>query len=408
MNRVGIEKIYLYPGSMCLSMKDLAIARGKDPDVIVNDYLIDIRALYPPYEDTITMGANALKPLLEDMDPNEIGMLIAGTEGGVDYGKPISTNIIGALGLHNNIRNYETKHACYSGIAAVDAAINWIASGLNKGKKAVVIAADLSRKHFNTIQEFVMVGVGAAVVISETPKILEFEPEKKGTWTTDIYDTFRPSARSEEGNNEASLYTYMDALEGSFNDYISKVGEIDFDTFFKKHVYHTPFPGMSFQAHRVLCNLTRPRKKAEVRESFEAKVMPVLKYARQIGSCYASSNFVGLCGAIMQCDDLNAGDRIGFYTYGSGAIGEFYSGIILPEARAELEKMKLDDVFASRKPITVKDYELNENAREKCIDNPNFTPDLSIHGNLFDEFYKGKGLLYLKKVEDWRRFYDWS
>lgn len=408
MGRVGIEKINIYGSSMCLSQTDLAIARGKDPEVVLRDYLIDTRSLNPPYEDTVTMSVNAAKKMLSEEDIASIGMLISGTEGSVDFGKPISTNIIGALGLPNNIRNYETKHACYSGVAALDTAINWIASGLNHGKKALVIAADFSRKHFNKDHEFVMGGVAAAILVSDNPQIIEFETEKKGTWTTDIYDTFRPSAFAEVGNNETSLYSYMDALEGSYLNYKEYVGDINFDEYFKKNVYHTPFPGMSFQAHRVLCNLQERRKKAEIRESFNEKVLPALRYTHLIGSCYGSSNFVGLCGLIKSCDDLVAGDRIGFYAYGSGAIGEFYSAILQDGAKAWIDKMDIDTALASRKQVTIDEYELNENTREKYIENPDFVPDLTIHDNWFDKYYKGKGLYYLKKVENWYRTYDWS
>lgn len=409
MNKVGIEKINIYGSSMYLDQRALAVARSKDPDSVVSDFLINVRSLNPPWEDTVTMGANAAKPMLSEEDKKQIGMLIVGTEGSVDFGKPISTNIHGALGLPANCRNYETKHACYSGVAALDTAINWIASGLNKGKKALVIATDFSRKHFNLKEEFVMGGVGAAILVSGDPKVVEFETEKKGTWTTDIYDTFRPSATAEMGNNEVSLFTYMDALEGSYNNYLEQLGEkIDFDTYFDWNIYHTPFAGMAFQAHRTLCNIARPRKKSEVKESFNAKTMPSLKYARQIGSTYGASNFVGLCSIMMDDNPPKAGERIGVYAYGSGAIGEYYSVIVQPEAVDAVKAMNLDEEFAKRREVTVKEYEMVENVRETYIENPNITPDFALLDGWYDEFYKGKGYLVLKEVKDYYRSYEWS
>ena len=84
--------------------------------------------------------------------------------------------------------------------------------------------------------------LAAAVLIGENPKVIEYEVEKKGSWTTNVYDTFRPSAKHEVGNNEVSLYTYLDALEGSYNDYITRNGgPLDFDTYFAYNVYHTPY-----------------------------------------------------------------------------------------------------------------------------------------------------------------------
>ncbi|MAG13732.1 MAG: hypothetical protein CMN78_03945 [Spirochaetales bacterium] len=409
MKQIGIEKINIYGCSCYLDQRKLAVARGLDPEKVVNDFLINTRSLNPPYEDAVTMGANASIKLMETTDPDEIGMLIVGTEGSVDFGKPISTNIIGALGLHPNIRNYETKHACYSGVAAMDAAINWVASGNNHGKKALVISTDFSRKHLNLKEEFVMGGVAAAFIVSDQPDVVEFELEKRGTWTTDAYDTFRPSARDEVGNNEVSLYTYMDAIEGSYNHYVEVVGEdVDFATYFKYVIYHTPFAGIAFQAHRTLTNITGRKPKAEIVEDFNDRIMPALRYSRRVGSTYGSSNFVGLCSLVQSADNLRPGDRIGFYAYGSGAIGEFYSGLIGDGAKKMVRSMDIDSALDDRREVTVDEYEHVENVRETYIENPDFEPDFSLLDNWYDIHYDGKKYLVLKKVSDFYRTYEWS
>ena len=408
MTKVGIEKINIYGCSLFMEQTDLAKARDRDPERVLKDYLIDTRSINPPYEDTVTMGANAALPMLTEQDKKDIGLFIVGTEGSVDYGKPISTNIHELLGLNNNVRNFETKHACYSGVAALDSAINWIASGLNNGKKALVIATDFSRKHFNKDHEFVLGGVAAAILISDNPKVVEYELDKKGFWSTNIYDTFRPTAKAEMGNNETSLYSYMDALEGAYSHYKEIVGDIDFDTYFKNNIYHMPFPGMSFQAHRILCNMNRPRKKSEIRESFNEKVLPSLRYATRVGSTYGASNFVGLCGLIKSDETLKAGDRIGFFSYGSGAMGEMYSAIVLPDAKKIIDDMKIDEAFDSRKQVSVEEYEKIEEIRETYIDNPNFVPDFTVADNWYDKHYKGKGLVILKEVKEYYRTYELS
>ena len=409
MNRVGIEKINIYGASLYLDQKQLARARNLDPEKVVSDFLIDTRSLNPPYEDAVTMGANAAKPLLEEADKNSIGMLIVGTEGSVDFGKPISTNIHGALGLPTNIRNYEVKHACYCGVAALDTAVNWIASGLNRGKKALVISSDFSRMHLGLKEEFVMGGVGAALLLGEDPKVVELEVEKKGTWTTNVYDTFRPSAKHEVGNNEVSLYSYLDALEGSYRHYLEVNGQsIDFDEYFKYNIYHTPFAGMAFQAHRTLCNLARRRSKAEIKGSFEAKVMPALRYARRVGSTYGASNLVGICSLVQSVEDLRAGDRISFFAYGSGAIGEFYSGLICPEAKVTVGRMGIDQALDQRRGVTVEEYEMIEKMREVAIEQPDINPDFSILDNWYKKHYEGRGYLVLKNVKDFYRQYEWS
>ncbi len=406
---IGIESLNIYGSSMKLDQRKLAEARGKDPQKVVDDFLIDTRSLNPLWEDAVTMGANAAKPLMEDIDPDSIGMLIVGTEGSVDFGKPISTNIMGALGLSGNVRNYETKHACYSGVAAIDTAVNWLASGLNGGRKALVISSDFSREHLNSKEEFVMGGAGAAVLLSETPKLLEFEPFRKGTWSADIYDTFRPSATAEVGNNEISLYSYMDALEGAWEDYVKRAGsETDFDKDHQWLAYHTPFPGIAFQAHRTLCNINAPRKKAEVKEDFANRVTPALRFSRQLGSTYGSSNMVGTAALLSGDSNMKTGDRIGFYAYGSGAIGEFWSAKVLDGSQKAMKAMGIQEHLDSRRDVSIDEYEKTELSRQDTIEVPDYTPDRSYPSGLWDSNYQGKGLLTLEKVENYVRNYAWS
>ena len=407
MKRVGVESINLYGTSMFLDQKRLATARGKDPQKVVSDFLIDTRSLNPPWEDTVTMGANAAFPLVTEELKNEIGLLVVGTEGSVDFGKPISTNIHQALDLPHEVRNYEAKFACYSGVAGLDAAVNWVAAGLNKGKKALVIASDFSRKHFNLKEEFVMGGLAVAMVVSENPRIVEFEPERKGSWTVDAYDTFRPSATAEVGNNEVSLYTYMDCLEGAYNAYVAESGgNVDFDTDFGSFVYHTPFPGMAFQAHRTLCNITSPRKKPEVKADFEKRVYPALRYSRRVGSTYGTSTFTGIASLFSGDTPPAPGSRIAFFAYGSGAIGEFYSGTAVEGGEKIVKSMNIDAQLDERREVSVEEYELVENVREGQIENPNFSPDFSILDGWYDKYYKGSGKLVLKEVKDYYRTYE--
>ena len=409
MRRIGIEKINIYGSSLILDQKKLAEARGMDPQKVVADFLIDTRSLNPLYEDTVTMGVNAAAPMLEGVDTQAIGMLVVGTESSVDFGKPISTNIHGALGLPSNVRNFETKHACYSGVAALDTALNWLASGLNRGRKALVISTDFSRMHLGAKEEFVLGGVAAAALVSDSPRVVEYELSKRGTWTTDVYDTFRPSARHEMGNNEVSLYTYLDALEGAYRDYEAALGEaVDFDASFAQNCYHTPFPGMAFQAHRTMCNLARPRSRQEIRESFTQKTQPSLLYARRVGSTYGASNFLGICGLVMSAPGVKAGDRISFFSYGSGAIGEFYSGLLCPEAREVVAGMGIDAALDARREVSVKEYETIEKMREQAIEQACFEPDFSLPAGWYDAHYRGRKRLVLRQVKDFARTYEWS
>jgi hydroxymethylglutaryl-CoA synthase len=249
------------------------------------------------------------------------------------------------------------------------------------------------------------------MLVSDSPQVIAYDLSWRGTWTTDVYDTFRPSARHEVGNNEVSLYSYLDALEGAYKDYVAARGNgdgSDFDRAFAQNCYHTPFPGMAFQAHRTLCNLVNPRSKAEIKESFTKKVLPSLRYARRVGSTYGASNFLGICGIAACSTGIEPGERISFFSYGSGAIGEFYSGVLCPQAYDVVAKMGIDAALDARAEVDVAEYEEIEKQRETCIEKDTYSPDFSLPAGWYEKHYLGKKKLVLRQVKDFYRTYEWS
>ncbi len=165
---------------------------------------------------------------------------------------------------------------------------------------------------------------------------------------------------------------------------------------------------MAFQAHRTLTNLGGRRAKAEIVESFDRRVSPVLRYAARVGSTYGASNFVGICSLLSGDAPVEDGDRIGFFAYGSGAIGEFYSGKVCPGAREVVRSMKIDSHLDERREVSVAEYEQLETEREGRIEEPNIRPDFGILDGWYDKHYKGKGYLVLREVKDFYRTYELS
>ena len=211
------------------------------------------------------------------------------------------------------------------------------------------------------------------------------------------------------GNNEVSLFTYMDALEGAYNEYLrcSESG-VEFEEDFSHLVYHTPFPGMAFQAHRSLTNLNGRKPKDYIKNNFEKRVLPGLRFARRVGSTYGASNFVGLAGLLGGSEEVTPGSRIGFFAYGSGAIGEFYSGIVCEDSLNRGVGAKIEESLDGRREVSVSEYENLEHIRDSSIENRNYTPDFSVLGDLYDTHYAGKHRLVLRKVENFYRSYEWS
>lgn len=406
--RVGIEKVCAYPCSMALDLEELARARDHDVEDLRGNLFVKARGVNPLWEDPVTMAVNAARPMLTPEDLASIELLIVATESSVDQAKPISTFAQRYLGIGSNCRNFETKHGCYVGTASVMMAAFWAASPLSRGKKALVIATDQSRTHLHKPYEFVMGAGAVAVLIGDNPQVIEFELEHNGYWTQEVSDTFRPTSRVEAGNTDNGLFCYLDALEGAYAHFLQKAGPVDFDTYFKKNIYHVPFGGMTFLAHRTLLRQWKRLKKSEAFEHFKQKSLAGLKYTSHFGGTYSASTFLSLMGVIDCSEDLAAGDRLGIFAYGSGSCGEFYTGVVCPQAREVVARARLQELVDNRHPLSVAEYEEVEQDRFDQVDQADLTPDTSQFGDLYDTRYKGKGLLVLKGVKDHFRDYGWS
>ncbi|TNE48521.1 MAG: hydroxymethylglutaryl-CoA synthase family protein [Deltaproteobacteria bacterium] len=406
--RVGIEKIWAYPGQTALDMTELADARDREHSYVLETLLVKERSVNPCWEDPVTIAVNAAKPMLSEEDRQSIEFLLVGTESSPDQGKPISTFVHRFLDLPPTCRNFETKHACYSGTSALMTAVHWVASGVAGDAKALVIATDQSRMHLGSPWEFVM-GTGAvALLISNKPKVIEFELETNGYWTKEVGDTFRPTSKIEAGNTENSVYCYLEALEGAYDHFLAKAGDTDMNTDFKAHLYHVPFGGMVFRAHRTLLRRTRPVKKKEAQANFDAKVLPGLSHNSRFGGTYSASTFLALMGMVDNNPDLEAGDHLSIFSYGSGSCSEFYRVHLCPEAKDVVAQANLGGLLDNRQKISVAEYEAIENERTGYIDVGTYVPPTDGINNLYKNQYEGKNLLVLKNLDGFFRNYDWS
>src|SRR5262249_37449901 len=119
--RVGIEKANLYGGRAYLTIADLASARGGSLDALERRQMVpyEARSIIPPYEDSVTLAVNATERLLSDADREQIELVVVATESAVDFGKPISTWVQRFSRLPAHSRNFEVKHMCYGGTAAL-------------------------------------------------------------------------------------------------------------------------------------------------------------------------------------------------------------------------------------------------------------------------------------------------
>ena len=79
-------------------------------------------------------------------------------------------------------------------------------------------------------------------------------------------------------------------------------------------------------------------------------------YSQKVGNIYTGSLFLGLLSLLENTDSLKAGDKIALYSYGSGAVAEFFSGELVEGYEAYLDKDRLNKLN-QRTALSVADYE---------------------------------------------------
>jgi polyketide biosynthesis 3-hydroxy-3-methylglutaryl-CoA synthase-like enzyme PksG len=225
---VGIEAMNVFGGSACVDVIELAQHRRLDRARVEN-LLMRQKAVALPYEDAITYGVNAARPLLEtltDEAKDRIEMLITCSESGIDFGKSISTYMHHYLGLNRNCRLFELKQACYAGTAGFQMALNFVLAQTSPGAKALVVATDIARavvvagsaaRSADLSYGEPSSGAGAvAMLVGEQPAVFEADVGANGYYGYEVMDTCRPTPDGEAGDTDLSHITYMHCCEQAF------------------------------------------------------------------------------------------------------------------------------------------------------------------------------------------------
>jgi hydroxymethylglutaryl-CoA synthase len=374
--RIGIDSLAVAVPRRYLDLGDLAFARGVDP----GKYTVGLggreMSVAEPGEDTVSLAATAARRALDAAGvANEaLGLLVVGTETGVDHSKPVASFVHGLLGLPRAMRVYDTQHACYGGTAGLMTAVEWIASGAADWKRALVICSDIARYGVGTAGEPTQ-GAGAiAMVVSANPALVEIDIGVSGAASTHVHDFWRPLGHREaQVDGHYSVQCYLDALADAYRSWRGKAIERDIAQPFglvseslARVCYHVPFCKMAKKAHLHVrrCDLEdtgRPwdvaREEEAAAASFATQVEPSLALCARIGNVYTGSLYLGLAGLLhAQAGEL-VRRRIGLFSYGSGCTSEFFSGVVAPRAAERIAAARFDEVLAQRERIDVAEYE---------------------------------------------------
>lgn len=346
----GIESLSFYTPHYYLDLKTLAEKRGVD----VGKYYVGVgqekMGMAPPDSDVVTMGANAAHHALRQVDRADIDTIMFATESGIDQSKAAAIYVHALVDLPKNCKAFEIKQACCGSTAGLQMALAFVAQ--NPKKKVLVVASDVARYDLESPGESTQGAGAVAMVVSADPKIVAFDKET-GSYTEDVMDFWRPNYREEACvDGKYSIKVYLNALAESWKQYAEESGR-SFDDI-EHFTYHLPFTRMAEKAHRHLAKMAGHADLAP--EEVAQQLAHTLQYSRATGNSYTASLYVGLASLLdLAAEDLS-GQRVGLFSYGSGCMGSYFSGSILPGYRKFLDTERHRKMLESRTELSYDEY----------------------------------------------------
>lgn len=347
--KIGIDKIGFYTTPLYLDLTELAQARGVDP----NKYLIGIgqekQAVIPPTQDIVTMGANAADRILTDEDRKQISTIIVATESGIDNSKAAAIYVKELLQLDPFVRAVEVKEACYSGTAALQFARGLIS--LNPDEKVLIIAADIARYGLETSGEVTQGGGAIAMMISAKPRVLAIDGPSV-PYSEDVMDFWRPLYASEAlVDGKYSTSVYIDFFQKTWERYQTLTDQTLSDM--AAMIFHLPFTKMGKKALDAILGDQNDPHSVLMRTQLAASQA----LSRQVGNLYTGSLYLALLSLLTRSHNLQSSDRIGLFSYGSGAQGEFFTGILQADFKEMVRQADVEKLIMARKQVSVPEYE---------------------------------------------------
>lgn len=347
--KIGIDKIGFATGRYVLEMSDLAEARQTDPDKFTKGLMLDRISIAPITEDIVTLASSASEAILSEEDKEKIDMVILATESSIDQSKAASIYVHQLLGIQPFARSVEMKEACYSATAALDYARAHIS--LHPQARVLVLASDIAKYGIDSAGEPTQ-GVGCiAMLITADPAIAIINGDNVAQ-TRDVMDFWRPNySTTPYVNGIFSTKQYLDSLKTTWAEYQKRYDASISD--FAAFCFHIPFPKLAFKGlNKIIDKNTAIEHKDKLTQAFNDSIA----YSRQVGNIYTGSLYMSLLSLLENSQALTAGDKIGMFSYGSGAVSEIFS-LQLVEGYQDRLDVNRQAYLDARQIISVAEYE---------------------------------------------------
>lgn len=346
---IGIDKIGFYTPRVYVDMEKLAKARDIDPGKFIKGIGQEKMAVAPTSEDSVTMAANAALEVLDEEDREAIDFVLFGTETGVDHSKSGAVWVHQLTDINKHARSVELKQACYSATAGIKMALGHIA--LNPDRKVLVLGTDVARYGLKTGGEPTQGAGAVAIILSANPSILSIENDGV-SYTKEISDFWRPLySEFAYVDGKFSNEAYLDFLVEVWEEYKTQTGKelADFETL----LFHVPYTKMGKKAVRKLAETESEEDIERLMSYYESSIY----YNKLVGNIYTGSLYLSLLSFLEQAPEQEEGTKIGLFSYGSGAVGEFFSGTLKANYKDHVNKEKHEALLENRRELTINEYE---------------------------------------------------
>ena len=385
--KIGIDKIGFAMPEYYLDIRDLAIARGIEPDKFTKGLLQLEMSIPPVSQDIVTLGAQAAFEILDNDDLEKIDMIIVGTESGIDQSKASAVFIHGLLDIQPFVRTIEVKEACYGATAALDFAKNHVLN--NPDSRVLVIASDIAKYGVKSSGESTQGAGSCAMLVTSNPRLLELNNDNL-CLTRDVMDFWRPNySQYAFVEGKFSTEQYLGCLETVWAKYLERTKQQLQD--FSAVCLHLPYTKLGLKGLQLLLE---QENNESTKENLLARFNESILYSQRVGNIYTGSLFLGLLSLLENNTTLKAGDKIALYSYGSGAVAEVFGMTLVEGYENQLKTNRLEQ-FNNRKQISVDEYE-KMFFRDTTVDED---------GNLDISDIRDGSRFVLEKIENHKRIY---
>ena len=260
---------------------------------------------------------------------------------------------------------------------------------LQPDQKILLIATDIARYGLGSPGEPTQGGGAVAMVVSANPRLVVFDTES-GFYTEDVMDFWRPNYRDEAlVDGKKSIRIYIKALLDTWQQYRAKTQRQLAE--FNRFCYHLPFTTMAETAHT---RLLKSEKITLTKEEIQGQIQESLVYSKAMGNSYAASLYICLA-SLLDCSTENLENRrIAFFSYGSGCMAEFFSGVVCPDYQRNSRRQSHRQILGDRQKLSFEEYE-------------NFYSfSLPSDGSCFEVPPYSTGKYRLSAVKDHKRIYE--